>query len=347
VPSKLVRVHSESPKQDLWIYFRRFEVIDSVQARTKDGLRANAEAVRHCVRQARDYFASASAASLMTRPVLLYYGMVTLAKLLLLVDHLRPLGIDDIEELERNGGHGLKQRDPDNASSGPYHLEAGSVIVTAGDRKGGGRLGRGIFPQLADRICPKHGETWLDQQVPLFDLLRAIPQLDLLMREGFGDRAGFSGLWVPRFDRGYVEIRVSDTATIAVNEVQGRIAYLDSERYSVRQPSRADSQLYALDVAEEEQDELLSREEFSEHDHVLPATLLGDRLEGLLAQYMVMYALSIVARYKPHRWAEILQGETGVLPILEKLMTVAERWWPNLVLNRLTSSAVLFAPTMY
>jgi YaaC-like Protein len=104
---------------------------------------------------------------------------------------------------------------------------------------------------------------------------------------------------------------------------------------------------FRITVSEEDLYALPSREEFTSHSNVLPPNMLGERLEGLLAQYVLMYALSVVARYKPHRWAGILQGETTLLPILEKLMAVAERWWPNLVLNKLTNTVVLFAPTMY
>jgi hypothetical protein len=72
---------------------------------------------------------------------------------------------------------------------------------------------------------------------------------------------------------------------------------------------------------------------------------MGVRLDNLLAIYMLMYGLSIVARYKPHRWSRIVEGRASpLLPLLERLMYVAERWWPNLVLNRLTRRWVTFAP---
>ena len=44
----------------------------------------------------------------------------------------------------------------------------------------------------------------------------------------------------------------------------------------------------------------------------------------------------------------MLRGESSpVLPIIEQLMAFAYRWFPNVVLNKLTSSIVLFASHSY
>jgi len=192
-----VRIYTESPTDDLWMYFRRFEVIDWVNSRVRKGAaRSPAEAVGHCVRQAREYFRSARSAPLITRPVLLYYGMVSLGKLLLLLDEANPLDIDQIEQFERKG-HGLKQLDPEaSLDTGVYRLEDARVEVSAQQRKGGGVTGLGIFPQLAQRVSPDSTSAWLNEVFFLRDLLRAIPQLDVTLRQAFGDQQGYSGLEV-------------------------------------------------------------------------------------------------------------------------------------------------------
>ncbi|HLQ33697.1 MAG TPA: YaaC family protein, partial [Chloroflexota bacterium] len=125
-----IRVYTESPRETLWTYWRRFEVAESVgeiahSAKAKN----NAEAIGHCVRQAREYFSSAGNAQPLTRPVLLYYGMVSLAKLILLMDSENPLSMEEIEDAERHG-HGLRQHDPPS-SGGSYLLEEGEIEVTA------------------------------------------------------------------------------------------------------------------------------------------------------------------------------------------------------------------------
>gem|GEM_PF-5055800 len=81
---------------------------------------------------------------------------------------------------------------------------------------------------------------------------------------------------------------------------------------------------------------------------VLPAHLRGVQFENILASFSLMYALSIVARYKPHRWSEILEGrDSPYLPAIEAFVAISERWWPNSVLNYLTKRWVIFEHPTY
>jgi len=349
-----IRVMSELPIDDLWSYYRRYEVIDFVQSRDGSS-QTHAEEAGHCVRQAREYFRSARSAPLLTRPVLLYYGMVSLGKLLLLLDEKTPMSMDDIEVLERHGGHGLKQYDPKppDVGDGAFHLERSLVEVTIEQGKKGSVNGRGIFPQLAARVTPTGGMSWLGQRFTLEEILRAIPQLDLHMRQAFGEDKGFTGLVVANMtwsaDRSVYKLEISrePSAPKDAEEAQRRIAYLDPSASPVT-TGNDPYDPFTIPVEGAIAYSVVAREELTRTAQVLPATLYGERFDGLLAQYMAMYALSIVARYKPHRWAEILEGRRSpLLPVLERLMATAERWWPNLVLNRLEGAWVLFAPASY
>lgn len=342
-----VRVFTESAVDDLWMYFRRFEVIDQVRGRTATvESDANAEAVVHCVRQAREYYRSARTAPLLTRPVLLYYGMVSLGKLLLLLDEHNPVEMDEVEQFERRG-HRLGEIDPDATSTGVYQLEEARIEVSGDVRRSGERIGRGIFPQLAERVCPTRGRRWIGEQFAVRDVLRAIPQLDLQLRQAFGQEQGYTGVGVSpaSFSDGTDALRVvaNESAPQSAADVYARAPYLSPDQY----PVEPGDSFYPLQIrvpAPARLYEFVAREELSPFSYVLPPVMLGERLDGLLAQYMAMYALSIVARYKPHRWATILEGRhSALLPVLEKLMAVSERWWPNLVLNRLTGTTVLFA----
>jgi YaaC-like Protein len=282
--------------------------------------------------------------------VLIYYGMVSLAKLILLMDRSQPLEIDQIEALERQG-HGLRQLDRLNASESPlYSLDEAAVLVTAEVSHGRVYGARGVFPALCGRVCPHGGAGWLNASITIRELLRAVPQLDLMMRQIYGDVSGFSGVLVSdnmRLADGTCQFKLSDEGSNpkTVEDAQERIAYLDRRQYQVligpdgklAIPADCD-ELYRLDA----------REELATDFYTLAPAWRGDRLDNLLAQYMLMYALSIVARYKPHRWAGIIEGrDTPLLPILEKLMSVSERWWPNLMLNFLVDKMICFAGPMY
>jgi hypothetical protein len=128
-------------------------------------------------------------------------------------------------------------------------------------------------------------------------------------------------------------------------------ALLDPARYRFAD-RRKEGQPYGpplgMAVSRDDAYRLVVREEFIRGAYTIPSTLLGERFDSLLAAYAAMYALSIVARYKPHRWARILEGrDSPLLPVIETLMMICERWWPNLLLNRLTNSVVNFGQPTY
>lgn len=348
---KLIRVWSESPIDDLWSYYRRYEVIDLVLGKA-GGDQTRAEEAGHCVRQAREYFRSARGAPLLTRPLLLYYGMVSLGKVILLLDESEPMSMEEIEAHERQG-HGLKQNDPEPfEQKDAFQLEQSTIEVTAGQGKGHIVVPRGIFPQLAARVTPTRGKTWIGKTFKLGEILRAIPQLDLYMRQAFGEDKGFSGLmidmaWTADRCICHLETKTQPSNPTNPDEVRQRVPYLGLDAGSIS-PSVDAYHLNRIPVEGTKAHSVVAREELSASTYVLPAALNGERFEGLLAQYMAMYALSIVARYKPHRWAELLEGRRSpLLPVLERLMATAERWWPNIVLNRLEGAIVLFASASY
>src|SRR5207302_1724633 len=98
------------------------------------------------------------------------------------MDKSEPLQMEQIEALERDG-HGLKQVDPVGAGPTQYALEEATVVVAADVAHEKVQGPRGVFPQLAKRVSPGQGATWLRQSISIRALLPSVPQLDLAMRE--------------------------------------------------------------------------------------------------------------------------------------------------------------------
>ncbi|WP_437587912.1 YaaC family protein [Sorangium sp. So ce1000] len=351
-----IRVYADSPTESMWTFFRRFETIDMTRRAFGDAMtNENATAARDCVRQAREYFASARSAPLLTKPVLLYYGMVSLAKLLFLFHMPSPYDMDYIESLERKG-HGLKQHDSP-IKNGYYELETGQLEVSADGGKSGMLIPRGIFPHLARIVNGSPVDNWLNKRIAIVDVLRSVPQLDAALRQTFGDAHGYSGLpaKTTTHSDGAVEIILSKSRT-GIETADGfhaRVPYMDPSQCSFYIPSGDTRYIVSDPVAirfESTADcfRHLVREEFFREGNALPPAWLGHRLDSLLSSYMLMYALSIVARYKPHRWSHILEGrDSPMLPIIETSIMVCERWWPNLLLNKITGNWISFSQPSY
>lgn len=350
-----IRIYADSPIDAIWTHYRRFETIDTTRRTFGEWLsQESAIAARDCIRQAREYFLAARSSSLLTKPVLLYYGMISLSKLLFLFNRSQPYTMDQIEAIEQNG-HGLKHFDPPGGGI-QYQVEAGFLEIKS-KRDKPPHAPYGIFPHLAAIVTGAPIDAWLKKQVAIKDVLRAIPQLDTMMRQVLGPSAGYSGLPVT------VVISVDGSAELIVRkDVAGvvdadaaheRVPYLDRSRFTFGVPTsgprglQAESIALRLDTAEIGYD-LIVREEFYHGTDTLPPALHGIRFDSLLSSYMAMYALSIIARYKPHKWTRILDGsDSSLLPVIETQMMVCERWWPNLLLNRLTGTWIHFGHPLY
>lgn len=348
-----VTIHADVPGAAMWSYYRMLETPDVVRRVAGDRApEENLVAARDTIRQARAYFSAAQGSPLLTRPVLAYYGMVSLAKLLLLLDSKQPRTLREIEEVERKG-HGLKQHDV--LVDGAFSLEASEIEVT-GDGSRAPFRPRGMFPLLAEVVLGSEASRWLGKRVSVLQLVRSVPQLATVLEQALGADRGYLGAEVSHNTSadGSVELQPDldhPSGPKTAEDVLARAPYLndcgaivvatggsrpDQRQVAIKFPSSAT----AYEVA--------SREEFAPGAAALPPDLHGVRFDSLLASYALMYALSIVARYKPDRWASILDGNgSSLLPVIESFIPVAERWWPNLLLNRLTGKWIHFGQPSY
>lgn len=63
----------------------------------------------------------------------------------------------------------------------------------------------------------------------------------------------------------------------------------------------------------------------------------------LLLMYMALYALGYVSRYHPERWNPFIRtDETGERLVIEKFLSISQRYFPNLVLNEIKRARVQF-----
>ena len=82
------RLSVRDPERFSWGELRRFHNVEAVQTlisdihkapRSDPNVKKQATQIRYCLQQAREYFDSAKAVSLVTKPVLLYYSIMNLA----------------------------------------------------------------------------------------------------------------------------------------------------------------------------------------------------------------------------------------------------------------------------
>lgn len=133
-----------------WSEIRRFHNVDSVQniliglhkveARYKKYVRKQAEQIKFCLLQAKEYYDAASAVSLSTRPVLLYYSAMSLALAEILLKHDGESSLDRARGQHRHHGlvfkYGPKSESADDLGSKAKQLRAVPLAKENGQRVG-------------------------------------------------------------------------------------------------------------------------------------------------------------------------------------------------------------------
>ena len=114
-----VRVNrSENPIQEIWKRLRYFldleyssDRIRSIHGLLENQQKANvkkqAKQIGYCIRQAEDYFTASSQVGLPTKPLLLYYGAVSLSTAVVLLRQSGDYSIDVLRNKKKHNHHGL------------------------------------------------------------------------------------------------------------------------------------------------------------------------------------------------------------------------------------------------
>lgn len=111
-------ITSEKPIKQIWKLLRFFEDIPSVsetirrirtipKEKFKADVKKQARQVGYCIRQAEEYFHASSQVGLPTRPLLLYYGAVSLSQALVLLRQDGTHSLDALRKKQKHNHHGL------------------------------------------------------------------------------------------------------------------------------------------------------------------------------------------------------------------------------------------------
>jgi hypothetical protein len=109
------RVRTAAPQAFAWAGLRRFQNVDLItdelmhihhlESKWRDNVKKQAQQLRYCLIQAREYFTAAQAVSLATKPNLLYYGTMSLALAEILFKQSGESSLDKARSEHRH--HGL------------------------------------------------------------------------------------------------------------------------------------------------------------------------------------------------------------------------------------------------
>lgn len=127
-------ISSENPIEQIWKLLRFFrdipsvsDKIRSIHGKTKGefepDIKKQARQIGYCIRQAEEYFHASSQVGLSTRPLLLYYGAVSLSQALVLLRKDGTYSLDARRKTRKHNHHGLN---PLKGLIETAHLDAGT-----------------------------------------------------------------------------------------------------------------------------------------------------------------------------------------------------------------------------
>lgn len=339
---KFTRIRTEEPYRKMWDTFVFFENEQTANRflRTqyeklnlsdpqRSAYKATAKLI-YGIKQAREYYRAAESCDIMTKPLLLYYGMMSLTRAYIAArDPDYPTTTSVLK-------HGLStrklKRDSYQFVDDEIRVQKDGLFVVLHNMLGG--------CMFADR-----------QRIVIKDLLSFIPELSPGFEQLYGppsvceieERTSDKQiLWdLPRWilhSRGYTRDEFLNLLNRTHNQTQiqaeGPVFYLTD----VDPPGRIHI-LHSSPVNEHPlQIHDLSGKAYLrypiENDALIPEISL---------HFMVMFVLGMLCRYETERWGEMILGFSSQdVYIINEFLNLSMRKFPNLILNELFGENYIF-----
>lgn len=355
---------SDEPIEAVWLRLRQLQSVTlarkMIEARAvaehvdldADSLHSKAQGVAYALRNASDYFQARDGQTFSQRVLNLYYGSLAFAFAEMLADPHGAKALSDIEDSTK-AGHGLYT--VDGVSDGLEQIVVG-VLPSGFFPAWAKSIGKPIrqFPEKKPRghsqlaSAPEH--SWLTIEA----LFASIPELADLFSNIFAakprwimpvyDQTANQGLSLfgqpNSVTRSYVLV-VDDTGRLTKNDVAlfpgpiSEISELSSEagrhfRVAVEHPS---GKLWWDSLQ-------IHHSPFQRDTLILP-------IFGVIGEYraisvVLLYALSIVVRYRPSIWRRVQEGDLDHMRvIIEAFLAVGERVLPEQFLAAVTGQRIV------
>jgi hypothetical protein len=374
-------IFGENPEKALWWRLGHFKNVEQTTALIRSlhstasdqNALKQANQIRYCIEQAEEYFRSAEVVSIATKPLPLYYGMASLSWALILLKKTGDYALDNLRSEHQD--HGLTRPGLNYADRNldlPSILEAvrttvsSPILIGGNSRELRGTFGllfsvarpepvgvpisrqRGIITERTVRMMSVTNITLDIDQLASAALTLARFLLDIPdMVASFGE-LGIRPPFVYCSDVKMVQ-RDDNTVQLFVvtsRNTEGEVVQLEArlQRYQGARISRVSSGICAEFTAQQGQINFLVPQisETIDGRYFLYLPEQPDQLPEPCAFLGGMFLLGMLVRYYPHIWMQLLERHHPLVQVVEAFLPIAQRKFPNLVLNNLTGDSYIF-----
>lgn len=355
-------IQSESPIKQIWSRIKQFKtkglskklVVERYSSKgitySNETIESKAEGLAFCIQNGCDYFEAASEQKLNQRIVSLYYGAIAFASAEMLASPEGPVSLDEVENMTKFG-HGLYTFDSIDDNS--FEGFVVGVLSNGFFKKWVEFLGADVssFParkpkKAVDIDLSKNEVTTL---IELFSRVPELEDLFLLVTDSPANWLTFNydsasngsiGLNQPRLRETYVTINdiscsKSKEDIAALSLPLDQIEYQASEypglhfKALVKHP---DKEYWHGSLKQH-------RSPYTSSSVIIPA--FGSVGEYRAICVALLYSLSILVRYRPSIWREVVSGKhENYLALIEEFLDVYERLAPQEFFENLLSKEV-------
>lgn len=350
--SSIRRIPCDSPEQKMWNLFLLLENETTVRSFLEKKYRKRgleqpgraafraAQPLMFHIKQARVYYRAAGESDLFIRPLLSYYGMMTLSKALMLTM------VPDYPENTAVLRHGVSTR---KRKHGNFCFFTDQVRVQR----------EGLFPELARK---KGWDSLIGESWTLKELFSLIPELQDGYRQVFQEETLYPLAVCDTLldsDHGMpfvLEEHILDVLHLTpqgLTQRLNRFPHREEARFTCEEtpilPRRILLFWHHPRVSHVDRwgrgfDHPLFREDLlGNHYLSLVREPMKDGSPEFFIHYALLFALSMLCRYDPPLWGEMIHGMASEeIVLIQEFLQVTQRKFPNLILNELFEEKILF-----
>ncbi len=344
------RIACENPHEKLWSMFVYFESEPHVKNlleqcyHQQEGLDAarcafqNTHKFIYYIKQGKEYYQAASTSNILVKPLLLYYGMVSLLKAVILTsDPGYPVHTKVLQ-------HGITSR---KLKKSDYTFSDDEVKIQK----------EGLFPMVAGHLdCSRI----IGEKFRMKDLLSIIPELRESYEKSYReitliplhiskhiDLSSFmTTFYLPEHILDYYHLSYESFIHLLNRYNQGAATFtphaLQAPKGIVRLTWEHPDKIHVTESPSGFENNLFIQDFKGNHSFITkpnPTLFMPE----ILAHYMLMYILGMLCRYETELWGEIVFSFTSTeLFMIQEFMNISQRKFPNMILNLLFHEQFIF-----
>jgi hypothetical protein len=308
---ELIIIRSENPIKEMWSRLSYFETKLNAREFLKkkftlsdNDLIDTARSLAFTMRTAKEYYMSADHVSLLTQPLLTFYGMTALSKVLFMATHGKK---------SPSTSHGLEQPKPTNFTDTSTRVNKD-----------------GTFPQF-------HGcyskEGLFRRKFTLKELLSLVPEIKAEYETIYKEKS--RALKVSRRQRllSLVDSEIDRYRNLTKDLTKFFPEITTVQKYKKTVTIWNSSSIPTIRAISGEEYFVLPLRRDNKN-LILPE---------MSVHFLIMYLLGMISRYHLTEWGETAEGEkSGEIYIIEKFLEITTRKFPNLILNKLWNQDFVF-----